>query len=53
MKRLLWRSTVSEVEGFTEYGADDKGLYPEEDRQGQLSRVVREWRRGGRPPRRP
>ena len=34
-------------------GACDKGLYPGEPREGKLSRVVREWRRGGRPPRRP
>jgi hypothetical protein len=49
------RVGCDEVEGgaVEEYGAYDKGPYPEEPRKGQLSGVVRRCRRGRRPLRRP
>ena len=35
------------------HDANDNGPYPEEPYDGKLSRTIREWRWGGRPPHRP
>ena len=41
---------LAEVRSYT---TRDKSLFSEEPDEGKLSRPVREWRRGGQPPRRP